>query len=201
MDDVNNATDLSEDHARTHRSVYMRIDLLTQCRPDPFFAAKETGRCAEIRDESRVRSCRVLGDTKIHNRQRSLSRKACDQGSIDDTDGTCIIKRRLDVRECLLAPTSSNRLPVVLSPPLPSCPSKSVSVGLGDFCGASVFSISPPAGCENHLLEYSVKRTEKSAAVPGVYTCLIFCPPNMFQCLSSRFSCLFQPSLSHLLCL
>ena len=40
MDEVNNATDLSEDHARTHRSVCVRINHLAQERPDILFAAK-----------------------------------------------------------------------------------------------------------------------------------------------------------------
>ena len=44
MDEVNNATDLSEAHARTYRSVCMRINCLAQDRPDILFAAEEMAR-------------------------------------------------------------------------------------------------------------------------------------------------------------
>ena len=44
MEEVNNATDMSEDHVRTHRSVCTRINYLAQDRPDMLFAAKEVAR-------------------------------------------------------------------------------------------------------------------------------------------------------------
>ena len=37
--------------------------------------------------DSRFRSCGMLEDTKVHTRHRSVSRTACGQGSIDDTEG------------------------------------------------------------------------------------------------------------------
>ena len=44
MDEVNNSTNSSEDHAITHRSVCMRINYLAQYRPDILVAAKEMAR-------------------------------------------------------------------------------------------------------------------------------------------------------------
>ena len=45
LDEVNSATDLSDDHARTWRCVCMRTNCSAQDRLDIFFAAEERAKC------------------------------------------------------------------------------------------------------------------------------------------------------------